>query len=399
VYYAIRKSPEDSPRWRYDRGQSNIVGVLLQAARAASALSVIVTDGLQDVHGGNGVLSPGFDRPEFVHAVCDSLIDKGFGIWLVGILNDFDGDYYSIIPDKNGLINKRIPVNNGKRPVYCWVICKDVGKGRKFVQNLQTTLLELSKDNGNNGETLPESDAKPDTTLPLAQNPRANEETLVQVVEIAPGIIPTVDLMEPTSVQQFAHSDKFLKNMVRVTDWRTHPTELGTKNVAVYFPNAISDTVHFVLQARLGFEGRNFTWNSLPNTMWRIRLIKPETFPLSIIEDANPNPTAELQNLRFIGLDFLYDNLIVFEPDKRLLELPVYLRADLEKGLENHWLKTWSTQIDTDINQITRQEKIRGKIRGKTLYLYDVAAAMLTHSIGKQRVGACLHLSLLKRSG
>lgn len=390
VYYAIKTPNGPSPRSRYNHGQSNIVGVLLQAAKTASALSVIITDGLQDVHGINGDLSPGFDRPEFTHAVCDSLIDKGFGIWLIGIMNDFDGVYYSIIPDRNGVINNQIYVH-GKRPVYCWVICKDVGKGRNFVQYLQSTLLELSKDNGTDAD----HDAKPDTTSKLDHGKETTVEALVQAVEIAPGLIPTVDLMEATSVPQFAHADKFLKNTVRVTDWRTHPAQLRTKNVAVYFPNAISDTVHFVLQARLGFEGRDFTWSSLPPSMWRIHLDKPGNFPLSIAEDTQPNPMAELQNLRFMGLDFLYDKLIVFEPEQRLLELPVYLDADLEKGLANHWLKKWSSQNDTDKNKIIREDNGQGK----TLYLYDVVAAMLKHSIGKQRVGACLHLSLLKRAG
>lgn len=390
VYYAIKTPSGPSPRGRYARGQSNIVGVLLQAAKAPSALSVIVTDGLQDVHGINGDLSPGFDRPEFTHAVRDSLIDKGFGIWLIGILNDFDGVYYSIIPDKNGVINNPIYVR-GKRPVYCWVICKDVAKGRKFVQYLQASLLELRKDNG----AIAEREAASDTTTELEQGEKI-EEALVQVVEIAPGIIPTVDLMETTNAQYFARSDKFLKNMVRVADWRTHPAQLRAKNVAVYFPNAMSDTVHFVVQARLGFERQEFTWNSLPPTMWRIRarLLKPEIFPLAIIEEANPNPNAELQNLRFMGLDFLYDKLIVFEPEQRLLEMRVYLYAELEKGLANHWLKTWSTQSDTDRDKITREDRLRGK----TLYLYDVVAAMLAHSIGRQREAACLHLSLLKRA-
>lgn len=387
VYYAIKTPNGPSPRGRYNRGQSNIVGVLLQAARASSALSVIVTDGLQDVHGINGDLSPGFDRPEFTHAVRDSLIDKGFGIWLIGILNDFDGVYYSIIPDRNGVINNPIPVR-GKRPVYCWVICKDVAKGRNFVQYLQASLLELSKDNG----TITDRDAAPDTT----NQDQETEEALVQVVEIAPGIVPTVDLIEATSAPSFARSDKFLKNMVRVADWRTHPAQLRTKNVSIYFPNAISDTVHFVLQARLGFESQEFTWNSLPSTMWRIhtRLIKPETFPLAIIEDRNPNSNTELQNLRFIGLDFLHDKLIVFAPNQRLLEMRVYLYAELEKGLANHWLKKWSTQSDIDRDKITREDRICGK----TLYLYDVVAAMLAHSIGRQREAACLHLSLLKRT-
>ena len=372
-YYAIKSPDGVSARLRYNRSESNIVGVLLRAARNSSALGVIITDGLQDVRGLNGALAPGFDRPEFTAAVCDSLINKGFGIWLIGILNDFEGYYFNIIPDRSGQINRPIFVPKSKRPVYCWIVCKDIGKGRKFVQYLYQAMMEVA------GSTQAAADS-------LGEH---HAEALIQGVEISPGIIPSVVLAEPAAVERFENSEKFLKNLAHVLDWRVHPEQPNTRNVSVDFAAALGDTVHFVLQGKIDFEGRDYIWNTLPFSMWQIHIEEPESFPLAVVEGAEKSRKASAKDLRFIGLDFPYDRLIVFDPDKRRLELPVYLYADLQRGLENHWLKAWSTRIDTNA----------GQIKSKTLYLYDVVAAMLAHTLAKQRVAACLHLSILKRAG
>ncbi|MCP4156720.1 MAG: hypothetical protein GY757_53900, partial [bacterium] len=259
-YYAIaevktikEETVEISPRTRYKCSETNIVGVLLEAASNQNALSVIVTDGSQDVSGTNGKLAPGFDRPEFVQAVCKGLIDKGFGIWLVGIMNDFDGYYYNIIPNREGEINKAIRVI-GKRPVYCWILSKDITKGRAFVQYLHDDLMGLANSK-------------------YRENGNSKYHEMVRVIEIAPGVSPEILLTEPNPDRHFDYGVDVSEHFSYIHSWDHHPAYPG-KNVNIAtadFPTNSAGDVLFILQGKLNFENR-YNWDSFPMKMWHIKI-------------------------------------------------------------------------------------------------------------------------------
>jgi len=362
-YYAIPEGGTQ-PRSRFSHGETNIVGVLSEISENESTLSVIITDGLQDVCSINGVLAPGFDRPEFIQAVCRCLINKGFGVWLIGVMNDFDGYYYNIIPDRNGNINKPIYMR-GKRPIYFWVICKNEIKGRKFVQYFYDDLRKLAESN-------------------------YNKQSSVQAVELAPGIYPEFILIEP-NYDYFKIDDKVSLKMTHVRDWGTHQNykKMGCIKVATAdFPIVGGNEVIFIVQGRMKFDSQKYPWNSFPPQMWQIAVGRSSSFPVHIEGEVPGILYSGSEDLRFIFLKFLYDRLIVFDSKDRKIELPVSIYADLNMGLVGSWLKSWSTPIDTT-------EKY---IKGKTLYLYNVISEILKNTIGKKKVVACLHLALIKRN-
>lgn len=56
------------------------------------------------------------------------LIEDGFGIWLIGVLTQFDGNIYPEIPNLQG--EKKSFDYNGLRPAYIFILSKDVELGR-----------------------------------------------------------------------------------------------------------------------------------------------------------------------------------------------------------------------------------------------------------------------------
>jgi len=350
-----------SPRSRFNCSETNIVGVFHEVSKKESSLSVILTDGSQDVHSVNGGLAAGFDRPEFIQAISNGLIERGFGVWLIGIMNDFDGFYYNIIPDRNGEINNP-RYFRGKRPVYCWVVSKNVKQGREFVQYLYNDITRLSRTNleDRNG-------------------------SVVQAIELAPGIYPEITLIEPRPNNYFKFNNEISNTLTFVLDWRDSSKHKLFKISRIDFPTTPGNNVLFVLQARLELK-LQYKWNSFPSTMWQVETGDKNSLIKAIPKTPDIN-TLDSENLRFVFINFPYDRLIVLNPRERSFELPVCLHADLETGLDNSWIKTWSTVIDTEERHI----------QGKTLYLYDVISDLLKLTIGKKRIGTCLRLVLVNR--
>lgn len=351
-----------SPRSQFKCSETNIVGVFQEASRNQSSLSVIITDGSQDVHSVNGALAPGFDRPEFIQAINDGLIEKGFGVWLIGIMNDFDGVYYNIIPDRNGEINKPRYVR-GKRPVYCWIISKNVDKGREYLQYLYDDITRLAKTS--------------------SEDKNGN---MVQAIEIAPGIYPEINLMEPKPTNYFKLDNDTSRRLTYILDWRDAPKRILSKIARSDFPKVPGNNVLFVLQAGLEFKFR-YNWNSFPSNMWKVDVNKTHSLPMTAIPMIPDIKKPDSENLRFVFINIPHDRLIVLNDDERVFEFPVCLYADLDKGLDSSWVKNWSTVIDTEERHI----------RGKTLYLYEVVSELLEKTIGQKRIGACLRLGLIKR--
>jgi len=362
-HYAINDG-KISPRSRYNCTETNIVSIFHEASKNTSSLSVIITDGSQDVYNVNGSLAPGFDRPEFIQSVSNGLIDKEFGVWLIGIMNDFDGYYYNIIPDKNGEINSPHYVK-GKRPVYCWVISKNIKKGREFVQYLYDDITRLARTN--------------------LEDKKGN---MVQVIEIAPGIYPHITLTESKPHKYFKFDNETSERLTFILDWRNSTHHLANKIAKIDFPKVPGKSVLFVLQVRLDFN-MQYNWNSFPQKMWQVTVKQSGTFPKTLstrIPDINK---PDSKNLRFVFIDFPHDRLVVLNENERKFKIPVCLYADLYKGLDNCWVKAWSTVIDTE-------ERF---IQGKTLYLYEIVSELLKKTIGEKRVGTCLSLALIKRNG
>lgn len=367
ISFKISRNENIQPRSRFNRGETNIVGVLSEISKKKSTLSVVITDGLQDVCSINGTLAPGFDRPQFIQAAQRELIENGFGVWLIGIMNEFDGYYYNIIPDRNGEINKPIYIK-GKRPVYCWVVCRDINKGRKFVQYFYDTLSRLGE-TGYNGDG------------------GCNKGSLVQGIELAPGNFPQFTLMEPRPYKHFQISDEVSKRITQIRDWGENKEQIAIKMATADFPISGEDESIFLLQGRFEFSNKN-SWDGFPAEMWRIEPEPQGKFPLTIkYQIPGADHKESDPSFCFVFIKFPCSRLLVLQPKERIFEIPVHIYADLETGLKNHWLKKWSTAIDTHERYI----------KEKTLYLYDVVSEVLRYSIGKKRVGACLHLALIKR--
>lgn len=364
LYYAVESSDKISPRSRYNKSETNIVGLFREISQKTKSVSVVITDGLQDVSGIGGSLASGFDRAEFINAVCENLVEQQFGVWLVGIMNDFDGYYYNIIPNKQGKINQAIRLHKTKRPVYCWIISKDIVKGRELVQYLTQNLKDIAEPyNGNNNE-------------------------LIHTVEISPGIFPNLIITEPTAVVPSDSSVNLFQNFARVRNWYNHPSYCTTKCCRIDYPEAYGKNIQFVIQAKMDFSDNEYTWNSLPESIWRIDIENTGEFPCFKNNDFSEYTIINAdKSLRFIGLQFPYDRLAVFDVNSRKIELPVYLYADLQNGLSEHWLTKWNTRNDTN-------EQL---VKNKSLYIYDVVSGVLLNTIGKKSVGGCLHLSFTER--
>lgn len=364
MHYAISDGTTQ-PRARFNLSETNLVAVIQEASRSQSSLSVIITDGSQDVHNDKGELAPGFDRPELIQALNEGLIQKGFGVWLIGIMNDFDGSYYNIVPDRDGQINKPRPVY-GKRPVYCWVISKNIDKGREYVEYLYADMIRLARSNSEdkNGNT-------------------------VHVIEIAPGIFPGIKLIEPKTSDFFRLNNETSVRLIFILDWSDSSRGALSKIAArCNFPNVPGRDVLFVLQSELDFK-LNYHWNSFPSSMWQIDVIKTHSLPMTTETRRPDTNQVNSANLRFIFINIPHDRLYNYNDNERSFEFPVCLYADLDQGLENSWIKTWSTVRDTE-------EKY---IQGRTLYLYEVVSELLMKTIGVRRVGACIRLTLMKRNG
>jgi hypothetical protein len=92
---------------------------------------------------------------------------------------------------------------------------------------------------------------------------------------------------------------------------------------------------------------------------------------------------------------FTHFNLKVSKVKDRVFMFPIYLYANLDSALDNHRIKKWNTNIDTQVEYV----------KEKTLYLYDIVSELLKYTIGEKRLGkpkdelgvaACLHLALIK---
>src|ERR1044071_3430200 len=147
---------EHSPKDRFDQGNTDFIRVLQDSASHPEALSVIITDGVQDLRTRvAGQVGPGFLRTELVRVVKTKLMDQGFGIWILGVMSAFDPQdcYYNVKPDHQGRVNECIPAVE-RRPVYIWVIARDVETGRKFSRYVYDEMRQEASKGGKGPEGL-----------------------------------------------------------------------------------------------------------------------------------------------------------------------------------------------------------------------------------------------------
>lgn len=375
------------PRDRYDRGETDIVEVLYKVAQEPSTVSVIVTDNAQDLRAPKPQRAPGFDRVALIRAVTDGLVKEGFGVWLVGFLSGYHGEYYSVLLAANSgpaHINKPIPLSS-RRPSFCWVVSRDLHKGRQLVRRLHRELSNLVPDN----------------------------KSLVQAIELGPGLPPRITIEEPNerSVGEIDEGGGdgddtqpriSSRDYLRLLDWSTEAVPQGVVSHAqVAYESPRGSQLLFLLKLRVKPHEEAVGWDSLPPSAWRINVDGAGKSTLCVAEGNTrfpgdrgiearvsdhvgayvlpPDPGYEYRQLAFP-----YRQVTSRASGEQRAELPVYVAADPSALPDDHWLRSWSTADDTTT----------AGIDGKALYLYDVAAGILQKTLTEPGVKACLHLAM-----
>lgn len=366
--YAVRSPDRTSPRTRYDQGQTDVVGMLERAAGAPGTLSVVVTDNAQDVLRSGGRRVPGFDRSSFVKTVTDHLAGRGFGVWLVGVQNEFEGTYFSIQPvfDQDGLrVNSPLALR-GRRPFYVWVVSRDLDKGRRFVAHLAQRLDSGPDGNGDSGDR-------------------------VHAIELAPGLLPQLRLAEPEAPAADNADTVFSSTRwFRIHEWQDRGA--APAYVCLAFDRSEQSIRHqFPL---LGVvtprpAGDPVSRLQLPPEVWRTELRPhrdgsdlPGLQIDSMAGERPPTPGSGTTPALGHMLTLNPVTMAAARPDERSLDLDIDLRADLSALPADHWITTWSTPDDTTPEAIL----------GKTLYLEDVVLGILTATVGRPQPSRCVRL-------
>jgi hypothetical protein len=371
--YAAREGHGSvSPKTLYDQAETDVVGALLAASKQPSALSVILTDNAQDLRTSKETRAPGFDRSAMIRAITQDLAGNGFGAWLIGYHNSFRGTYFSILlaPNSEGIrINKPIPLNSDQ-PLYAWVVSKDLSKGRAVVDHLVVELRRRWR----------------------VRNPEG--EAPVHAVELAPGVHPRVVPREPHPDELAVESTEEeldvadpQRDIPVVRSWNLEHGEPPRVGATLVYQRPRGVSLLFPLKVEIE-QDRDNEWGRWPLAVWGLRW-KTEAAEgpgATLAEDLEPFPILSSQATRFRKLIIPYDQLMAYKPDRRRIELPLAIAFQREEIPEEHWLATWSTDNDTT----------RDGVEGKTLYLSDVATAVLDRTVGPERPAACVHLTFVE---
>jgi hypothetical protein len=282
---------EGPPSQKFNETSTDLSVTFRDIRKSLRALSVVVTDGAQDQRDGpSGSVGEGFVRTALVNAVRDELIQKGFGVWLVGVMSGFDGCYYNVRPDRQGRVGQCIQVQ--RRPVYFWVFSRDLGKGRALVRSLADRL-------------------------------RAEAPNQVNALELSPGAIPGVHLAqpEPEEVRRLVTSKTALRDrLATIRLWRSPAA------ACVELPFVADGNVQLPLALRLDSPEDGL---APPGVTWKATIESPESLP-----------GLRARTLPGILL------LEISSSQTETIEIPLILQADLQRGLEASWIERWSTRDD-----------------------------------------------------
>jgi hypothetical protein len=340
------QSGKQSPKHRFDEGSTDFIRVLQDAAAHPEALSVIITDGVQDLRAGvAGQIGPGFIRTELVRVVKTKLIDQGFGIWILGVMSSFDPQdcYYNVKPDLSGRVNQCIHVE--RRPVYFWVIARDVETGRKFSRYVYGEMRrEAAKSEKDAGE-------------------------LVRVLEVWPANLPhpSISMIEFRRIKDESLS---MRNALSdVYRWTPAPEGGRATSACIGFAESPGGTVALPVEVNLGLDPEALAWG-LPPGAWNLAPVRGDGWSSRDVRQRVKDSAA---TSRFIARE-------------GPIEIPLSLRFDIAAGLGGSWIESWSTDDDTTAESL----------EGKTLYLRDVVAGILEEVLGNLRFDHCLHLKLVR---
>jgi hypothetical protein len=351
--FAVQAAGGPSPRALYTEANTDLIGVVRDIAAAPQALSVVITDGVQDLRqtGQGGVVGPGFIRTALQQALVDELIEGGHGLWLLGIRGQVDTEecYFNVKPDAQGQVNRCLHVS--QRPVYLWIAGRDVDLARQLVSYLTTKLRAEA-----------------------AARPLGDDDQLIEVLELWPGSLPTLTLAEIRDRPPVA--DNILHRLELIDE----PATIAACLVLERDPRGI---LNAAFEARLGATNghRMATVATLPPRAWRLDLEAPEGWNVEV----DPPSAGDGASRTFV-LSAPY-GVAVEGMVSGPLEFPVRLRLDLATGLEGHWVRRWSTDDDTTAEAVA----------GRTLYLEDVVVGTLETALRHHRFGRCLHLRISLR--
>ena len=355
--YAVQSPGGMSPRLRYDEMATDLVRVIADVAGAPESLSVVITDGIQDrrTAGGSGSAGPGFVRTALVEEMRRSLVEQGFGIWLVGVMSRFSGCYFNVKPNAEKRVNQCIPLE-GHRPVFFWIFTKDLKAGRLLTAYLVEQLQRETASTGSGaGET-------------------ANG------VELWPGRIPRLAV----AVDARDSSETFRDNLIRrIIGWQDRLANAPVAFCCPVFRGGPGGRLRLPLALRLDAGGSGpGPIQSAPAEIWSLVPPLREEWPVKVqggwqaATGASPWLPLSLE----IPYEEAARRVALDEP----LEIPFRLQLRVRQGLRGHWLERWSTADDSTAETV----------EGKALYLEDIAVGLLEATLGDAQPGICLQMRL-----
>jgi len=355
--YVVQRSAGSSPRRRYDKGATDLVRVIADAALAPEVVSVVITDGVQDrrLMGGAAASGPGFVRTAVVQEMRRSLVGEGFGIWLVGVMSRFDGCYYNVKPNAANQVGRCMEME-GVRPVFFWVFSRDIQAGRRWTAYLVEELhREASAGGGEAGEA-------------------------VEAVELWPGRHPRL-----TVAQDQKAPDELLResSIRRVVGWKERLPEAPLSFCCPRFRGREGSRLILPMQLMLaGADSQGGAFAPLPPDVWQ--LVEPEEEAWTLEEREGWRGTKGGSPSLPLSLTIPYETAARKVAADEILEVPLRLRLDARRGLRGHWVERWSTGDDST----------EEGARGKALYLHDVVAGLVSASLGQLEPGICLQMRL-----
>lgn len=186
----------------FDGAETDVAGALAAVAAPGAAparISVLVTDGVQSTtsSGAGGPCVAGSD-PICVRTKAIELLEKGWGICVLGVRSAFDGRIYSEVRAASGapsvVTYKTTPSRpGGYRPFYLWVLSPEPAVIAPFVETLRERLGTFTRADGVRIFTLgiPLTSAPPTVDVSLAGEAK---ELIDERVEAREGGSPRVTM-------------------------------------------------------------------------------------------------------------------------------------------------------------------------------------------------------------
>lgn len=345
--FALQGPGDLQPASRYKQASTDLEAVFRDLAEHPEALSVVITDGVQDLRPQGG----GFNRPALVQAITEEVMEKGFGVWLVGLMSEFDGYYFHVRPDRQGKVNQ--PIRVRKRPFYLWVVSQDVGLGRSWVRYVVTS---LERDLGEESADR------------------------IKALELSPGAQVQVKV-ELLSLSSITDHNFFQYNLLKDIALYQTAGKGQAPFACVLLRGDTQDELKLPLSVNLGPDLASDL--TLPSSIWQIDLEKLGTPGLVETPElaSSLGSSTKIYTLRLDYLD------AVRLARNGAFEIPLHLYPNLDGALADHWSQIWSTQDDTTPE----------RIEGKTLYLADVVQGVLERRLQGQRPVGCFHLRLVRQ--